>query len=308
MEEINILNNLNRKSPLEVLKECDLCPRNCKVNRLDGKKGFCKAGKNIKLAKASLHYFEEPCISGNAGSGTLFFTGCNLNCKFCQNYKISQEGVGEEISIEELAKKMLDLQKLGANNINLVTGFMYIPQIIEALKIAKTQGLNLPIVYNSSGYESLKALKLLDGYVDIYLPDFKYYYDELAFNLSNAKNYFEVAKEAIKEMIRQAPKNIYDEDQIMKKGIIIRHLVLPNHIQNSKQVLKWIKKNLPDTINVSVMAQYFPSYNALKTEDVNRKLSEEEFEEIENFVYSLNLKNGYIQYLEENEEQYVPDF
>jgi putative pyruvate formate lyase activating enzyme len=293
---------------LEILKECNLCPRNCKVNRLEGKLGFCKAGKNVKLALASLHYFEEPCISGQSGSGTLFFSNCNLNCKFCQNYKISQEGLGEEISIEVLASKMLELQELGANNINIVTGFMYIPQIIEALKIAKKAGLNLPIVYNSSGYESLQALKLLDGYVDIYLPDFKYYYNELALNLSNAKNYFEVATVAIKEMIRQVPQNIYDEEQIMQKGIIIRHLVLPNHIQNSKQVLKWIKKNLPLNINVSIMAQYFPSYKALDTEDINRKISQKEFEEIENFVYSLNLKNGYIQYLEDNEEQYVPNF
>jgi putative pyruvate formate lyase activating enzyme len=293
---------------LEILKKCNLCPRNCNVDRLSGKTGFCRAGKNIKLAKASLHYFEEPCISGIAGSGTLFFSGCNLNCKFCQNYKISQEGLGKEIEIDELASKMLELQEEGANNINLVTGFMYIPQIIESLKIAKSKGLNIPIVYNSSGYESVEALKLLEGYVDIYLPDFKYYYDELAVNLSNAKNYFEVAKEAIKEMLRQVSQNEYDEDGLMKKGVIIRHLVLPNHIQNSKQVLKWIKKNLPSSINVSIMAQYFPSYKAMETSDINRKLTEEEFKNIEDFVYSLNLKNGYIQYLEENEEQYVPNF
>jgi putative pyruvate formate lyase activating enzyme len=203
---------------------------------------------------------------------------------------------------------MIKLQEEGANNINLVTAFMYIPQIIESIKIARGQGLSVPIVYNSSGYESEEALKLLKGYVDIYLPDFKYYYDDLAKNISNCPDYFEYASKAIKEMIAQNPKNEYDEEQMMKKGVIIRHLVLPNHIQNSKQVLKWIKKNLPKNTNVSIMAQYFPTYKALETTDINRKLTEEEFKDIENFVYDLNLKNGYIQYLEENENQYVPDF
>ena len=203
---------------------------------------------------------------------------------------------------------MLELQNLGANNINLVTGFAYIPQIIEAIKLAKQQGLNIPIVYNTSGYETIETLKLLDGIVDIYLPDFKYYYNELANKLSGVKDYFEVVTEALKEMCRQILKDEYDEYGMMKKGIIIRHLILPNHIQNSKQVLKWIKSNLRKDINISIMAQYFPTYKANETEDVNRKLTEEEFKDIENFVYNLNLKNGYIQYLEEDEEQYVPEF
>ena len=294
---------------LEKLRKCELCPRNCKVNRLAGESGFCRAiGENIKQAKIGLHFYEEPCISGSSGSGTVFFSGCNLRCKFCQNYKISHEGKGVEITINELAEKMLSLQDEGANNINLVTGFMYIPQIIEALKIAKSKGLNIPIVYNSSGYESVEAIKMLEGYVDVYLPDFKYYYDELGIKLSNAKNYCEVAINAIQEMLRQHPENVYDEDGMLKKGVIIRHLVLPNHIQNSKQVLKTIKKQFGKNVYVSVMAQYFPCYKAIETEDINRKLTEKEFEEIEDFVYNLGLKNGYIQYLEENEEQYVPDF
>ena len=294
---------------LEKLKKCELCPRECKVNRLAGESGFCKAiGKNIKQAKIGLHYFEEPCISGSSGSGTIFFSGCNLRCRFCQNYKISYEGKGEEITINELAEKMLMLQEEGANNINLVTGFMYIPQIIESLKIAKNNGLNIPIVYNSSGYESVDSLKMLEGFIDIYLPDFKYYYDDLGLRLSNVKNYYEVAVNAIKEMINQQPKNIFDEDGMIKKGVIIRHLVLPNHIQNSKQVLKTIKKEFGNNVYVSVMAQYFPCFKANEIEDINRKLTEEEFNDIENFVYNLKLKNGYIQYLEENEEQYVPDF
>lgn len=292
----------------EFLKECKLCPRNCKVNRLEGNIGFCGASKNIKQARIGLHYYEEPCISGLEGSGTIFFSGCNLKCLFCQNYEISWEKKGKEISIEALAEKMIWLQNEGANNINLVTGFMFVPQIIEALKIARKKGLTIPIVYNSSGYESIDTLKLLEGYVDIYLPDFKYYYNDLALRLSNAYNYKEIATNAIKEMIRQQPQNIYDEYGLMKKGVLIRHLVLPNHIQNSKQVLKYIKKNFGKNVYLSVMAQYFPCFKAKDEIDINRKLSEEEFEEIEDFVYSLNLKNGYIQNLEDNEEQYVPKF
>ena len=293
---------------MKELEKCELCPRKCKVNRLNGNVGRCKAGLNVKIAKVQLHYFEEPCISGNDGSGTIFFSGCNLSCKFCQNYVISQQNKGEEITIEELSKKMLELQSLGANNINLVTGFAYVPQIIEAVKTAKKCGLNIPIVYNTSGYESVETIRLLNGVVDIYLPDLKYYYNELGKRLSDCEDYFEVATNAIKEMCKQKTIDEYDENGIMKSGIIIRHLVLPNHIQNSKQILKWIKANLRKDINISIMAQYFPAYKANETEDVNRKLTEEEFKDIEDFVYNLNLMNGYIQYLEENEEQYVPEF
>lgn len=294
---------------LDILKKCDLCPRNCKVNRCNGEKGFCRAtGINVKQARIGLHYYEEPCISGNSGSGTIFFSGCNLRCKFCQNYKISHEGKGEEISTQQLADKMIWLQEEGANNINFVTGFMYIPQIVESIKLAKKKGLEIPIVYNSSGYESVQALKLLEKYIDIYLPDFKYYYDDLAIRLSNASNYKNIAMIAIKEMLTQQPENIYDENGLLKKGVIIRHLVLPNHIQNSKQVLKLIKNTFGKNVSISIMAQYFPCYKAFETDDINRKLTEEEFEAIEDFVYKLDLKNGYIQYLEDNEEQYVPDF
>ncbi len=293
---------------MKELECCELCPRRCKVNRIKGEIGRCRAKINPKIAKVQLHYFEEPCISGTEGSGTIFFSGCNLSCKFCQNYIISQENKGEELSIEELSEKMLELQNQGANNINLVTGFAYVPQIIEAIKLAKRQGLNIPIVYNTSGYETVETLKLLEGIVDIYLPDFKYYYNELGNKLSSVNDYFEVITKALKEMCRQISKEEYDENGIMKKGIIIRHLVLPNHLQNSKQVLKWIKSNLRKDINISIMAQYFPTYKANETEDVNRKLTEEEFYDIENFVYNLNLKNGYIQYLEDDEKQYVPEF
>ena len=292
----------------EILKECKLCPHNCKVNRLENNVGICKAGFKIKIGLADLHFFEEPCISGETGSGTVFFTGCNMNCKYCQNYKISQHLKGKEIEIEDLAQEFLSLQKRGANNINLVTGFMYVPHIIKALDLAKQEGLHIPVVYNSSGYESVETLKMLEGYVDIYLPDMKYFYNDLGKELSNITNYFEISKNAIKEMYRQVGTPIFDENGIIKKGLIIRHLVLPNHLQNSKEILKWIRFNIDEEVYVSIMAQYFPSYKALECEDINRKLTKEEYNEIEEFVYKLDIKNGYLQDVENNEEQYVPNF
>ncbi len=290
-----------------ILEECILCPHKCKINRIKGEIGRCRAGEKVKIALADLHFFEEPCISGESGSGTVFFTGCNLNCKFCQNYKISQNMQGREIEIEDLANEFLKLQNRKANNINLVTGVMYIPQIIEAIKIAKQNGLKIPIVYNSSGYEKREALKLLEGYIDVYLPDLKYYNNELGKRLSGINNYFEYATESIKEMYRQVGSPEIDENGLIKKGLIIRHLVLPNNLENSKNVLKWIKDTFNNKILVSVMAQYFPSNKAMEYEEINRKLTEEEYNEIEDFVFELNL-DGYMQDLEENEEQYVPNF
>ena len=292
----------------DFLKECKLCPHACKVNRLDEKTGRCGAGKNVKFALAQVHKFEEPCISGENGSGTIFFTGCNLSCAFCQNYKISQERKGTECTIQDLANEFIKLQEKGVHNINLVTGFMFVPQIIEAIKIAKNCGLNIPIVYNTSGYESVETLKLLEGYVDIYLPDFKYFYNELGEEYSNVKNYFEYTSEAIKEMKRQIPENEIDEFGIMKKGVIIRHLVLPNHIRNSTRVLKYIKDTFGKDTLISVMAQYFPSNKAMEIQDLNRKLTNEEYESILEYLEILGMENGFIQDLEDEEEKYVPDF
>lgn len=291
----------------KMLENCKLCPHKCNVNRLKGQIGRCKAGEKVKIALASLHYYEEPCISGENGSGTIFFSGCNMSCKFCQNYKISQELLGKEIETEELAEEFLKLQNKNANNINLVTGVMYIPQIIEAIKIAKEKGLKIPIVYNSSGFEKVEAIKLLNGYIDIYLPDFKYYDNELGKRLSGIDAYFENATSAIIEMYKQVGKPEFDENGIIKKGLIIRHLVLPNNIQNSKNVLNWIKETFGKDVIVSVMAQYFPSNKANEVSEINRKLNPKEYEEIENFVFELDI-DGYIQDLEDNEEQYVPNF
>lgn len=292
---------------LKILEKCTLCPHECNINRMNKEIGYCRATDKIKIALANLHYYEEPCISGKSGSGTVFFSGCNMSCKFCQNYKISQEGLGKEIEIVELANEFLRLQNEKANNINLVTGFMYIPQIIEAIKIARSNGLRIPIVYNSSGYEKIESLKLLEGYVDVYLPDFKYFDNNLAQKLSGISDYKEHAQNAIKEMYKQVGTPKFDKNGIIKKGLIIRHLVLPNYIENSKSVLKWISENINENVYVSIMAQYFPSYKAMQTDDINRKLSLNEYNEIEQYVFDLNL-NGYMQDLEENEEQYVPDF
>ena len=290
------------------LENCNICPHRCGVNRMNGKIGRCKATDKAKVALASIHNFEEPCISGKNGSGTVFFSNCNLNCVFCQNYEISQLGKGKQISIEELANIFIKQQDKNVQNINLVTPTMYIYQIIEAIKIAKDKGLKIPIVYNSNGYENIEALKHLKGYIDIYLPDLKYSDDEIAYKYSNIKNYFENAVQAIKEMYNQVGTPIIDENGIMKKGLMIRHLVLPNQLQNSKDVLKWINDNMDKNVFVSIMAQYFPTYRAKEFPEISRKLTKKEYNEIEKYLYSLDLENGYIQELGEHEEEYVPDF
>lgn len=290
---------------LENLEKCITCPHECGIDRIK-QIGRCKANHNLKIALYSLHKFEEPCISGENGSGTIFFSNCNLNCVFCQNYEISQKEKGKEITVEELAEIFLKQQNDNkAHNINLVSPTIYAYQIIEAIKIAKNKGLYIPIIYNSNGYESIETLKSLEGYIDVYLPDFKYYYNELGEKYSKVKNYFEITTEAIKEMHRQVGKPQFDEKGLIKKGIIVRHLILPNHIGNSKMVLKWIKNNLGRKTNVSIMAQYFPTYKSMET-DLNRKLTKEEYEEIEKYLYKLDLENGYIQELGEHEEEYVP--
>lgn len=291
---------------MNLLEKCCICPHNCSVNRLEGKIGRCKATKNVKIALYSIHRFEEPCISGEDGSGTVFFSNCNLNCQFCQNYEISQLGRGKEISIEELADIFLKQQDKKVENINLVTPTSYVVQIIEALKIAKNNGLNTPIVYNTNGYENIETIKMLDGYIDIYLPDLKYADNNLAKQLSGIDNYFETATTAIKEMQRQVGTPIFNDNGIMQKGLMVRHLVLPNYIENSKEVLKWLHENLPTTTYLSIMAQYFPTYKAQENSKINRKLNQTEWQEILDYIEELEIENGYVQELGEHEEEYVP--
>lgn len=293
---------------MKELDECKICPHKCKINRNEGKIGRCKAGKEVKIALASIHNYEEPCISGTNGSGTVFFSNCNLNCIYCQNYEISQLGKGKEITIEHLAEIFINQQNKNVNNINLVTPTMYVPQIIEAIKIARKNGLKIPIVYNSNGYENVETIKMLDGYIDIYLPDLKYYSDEISKKYSNVDNYFKTAVAAIKEMQRQVGNPVFDENGIIQKGVIIRHLILPNHILNTKNILKYIKENFDEDTYISVMAQYFPTYKAKENDKINRKITKKEYKEVEEYLYCLNLKNGYIQELGEHEEEYVPNF
>lgn len=291
---------------LEDLERCEICPHKCNINRSEGKIGRCKATDKVKIALYSIHNFEEPCISGEKGSGTVFFSNCNLNCIYCQNYEISQLGKGKEITIERLAEIFLIQQEKGVENINLVTPTSYVPQIIKAIEIARNKGLKLPIVYNTNSYENVETLQMLEGYIDVYLPDLKYAENELGKEYSKIADYFEVATKAIREMIRQVGTPKLNENGIMLSGVMVRHLVLPNYIENSKKVLKWIVKNLPKDIYVSVMAQYFPTYKAKEYEKMNRKLTKEEWKEIEDYIDELGIENGYVQELGDHEEEYVP--
>ncbi len=292
----------------KMLEKCTLCPHKCGANRIKGEIGRCKSTDKVKIALYSTHEFEEPCISGINGSGTVFFSNCNLNCIFCQNYEISQLGRGKEISTNELADIFLKQQEKNVENVNLVTPTSYVPQIIEAIQIAKKHGFRLPIVYNTNAYENIETIKLLDGYVDIYLPDLKYVENDLAKKYSKIDNYFEIATEAIKEMYRQVGNPILNSDGIMQRGIMIRHLVLPTYIENSKKVLDWIKNNLPKEVYVSVMAQYFPTYMAKKDKRINRKLTKYEWNKILDYIEVLGIENGFVQELGEHEEEYVPNW
>lgn len=293
---------------LDILKECTLCPRNCKTDRLSGKAGFCGANDKLYLARAALHFWEEPCISGEQGSGTVFFSGCNLRCVFCQNYKISRMDAKKEVSVERLSEIFLELQEKGANNINLVTPTHYIPQIIMALDLARENGLILPVVYNTSGYESVETLKMLDGYVQVYLPDFKYMSQELAKSYSRAEDYPEKAKLALDEMVRQAGPAEFSEEGIVEKGVIVRHLVLPNHIDDSKEVMKYLYERYGDDIFISIMNQYTPLPQVEHIPDLNRKVTESEYDEVVDYAIELGVENGFIQEGETQTESFIPSF
>ena len=290
----------------EMLKKCTMCPHECKINRYETV-GRCRANENVKVALVSTHDFEEPPISGDKGSGTIFFSGCNLGCVYCQNYEISHNMYGKEISIERLAKIMLEQQERGVHNINLVTPTIYACQIKEAIKLAKENGLTIPIVYNSSGYEKIETIKSLEGYIDIYLPDFKYYDDDLGKKYSNINNYSKYVKQALLEMRRQV-KDVFDDKGIMQSGLIVRHMILPNNVDNTKKVIKWIKDNLGEDTTISIMAQYFPTNKACEYVKINRKINKEELESVEKYLFEQNMLNGYIQELSNHEEEYVPNF
>ena len=293
------------------MKICTLCPRNCKVNRENGEKGICGQTKDVRVARAALHFWEEPCISGKEGSGTVFFSGCSLHCVFCQNETIANGTVGKVITIERLAEIFLELQEQGANNINLVTPGHFIPQIKEALLLAKKRGLTLPVVYNTSSYESVEALKSLDGLIDIYLPDFKYMSSELSGKYSHAADYAKVAKAAIAEMVRQTGEPVFDEngeDGLLKKGTIVRHLTLPGCMEDSKEILKYLHDTYKEQIYISIMNQFTPLENVAKFTELNRKITDEEYEELIDYAIEIGIEQGFIQEGETAEESFIPDF
>ena len=287
-----------------ILKQCTLCPRECRINRYQGK-GFCGANNKIKIARASLHYYEEPSISGENGSGTIFFSGCNLQCVFCQNREISKNNFGKEISIKRLSEIMLELQEKKANNINLVTPTQYIPQIIKAIKQARKNGLTIPIIYNTSGYEKKESLKLLRGYIDVYLPDFKYYNDEYAIKYSNAKNYQKYVKEAIDEMYFQTGSCKFNKDGLIKKGIIVRHLMLPTLKEDTKEILKYLYETYQDNIYISIMNQYTPPKN-IKFNELKNSIKDLDYNEIIDYALDLGIINAYCQMDGTVSESFIP--
>ena len=291
----------------ELYNSCELCPRKCHINR-NTTKGICSNTSTLKVARSALHYFEEPSISGTNGSGTIFFSGCNLKCCYCQNKEISNDNFGINISVERLSELMLELQKKKANNINLVTPTHFVPSIIEAIKLARKKGLSIPIVYNTSGYESITTIKLLAGYVDIYLTDFKYFDNKLGEDLSKVKNYFEIASLALEEMYKQIGKNKFASNGMMMKGIIVRCLVLPTKGADTKKIINYLYKKYQDNIYLSIMNQYTPVNHSDTFTFLNDKVSDKEYDDIINYALDLGVKNAYIQEGETQDESFIPPF
>lgn len=289
------------------MDSCRLCPRNCGVNRKNGEVGYCGAPNDMVIARYSLHMWEEPCLSGGNGSGTIFFSYCNLRCIFCQNYEISTLHRGRVVSVGEFCDICLELQDKGANNINLVTGVMYVPFIVDGIKMARDKGLSIPIVYNSSGYESVDTIRMLDGIVSIYLPDFKYYSNDLARKYSKCGDYFERSSAAIREMYRQVGSPRFSDNGIMVSGLIVRHLVLPGSLDDSKMVIKYLYDSYGDDVFISIMNQYTP-VRCLDIACLNRKLDDNEYNEVVNYAYDLGVRNAYIQEGDTQEESFIPDF
>jgi len=279
----------------KMLESCAICPRKCKVNRLNDKQGFCKTGLRPKVYSYMAHQGEEPAISGSGGSGTIFFSNCNMGCVYCQNYEFSQIGQGREVEPEDLAKFMLELESMGCHNVNLVTPTHVLPQILKALKIAISGGLNLPLVYNTSAYELPEIIQLLDGIVDIYLPDMRYSDEDSAVKFSNAPGYPKYNRQAVKEMFRQVGTAQMDEKGIIKRGIIIRHLVLPNKSSGTEKIMRFIAEELSTDTYISLMSQYLPYHKAEEFQGINRRLKLREYEEAKEIMDKYGLSNGWVQ-------------
>lgn len=286
------------------LKKCELCPKKCKVDRKKNI-GFCKAKNKLKIALASVHMWEEPCISYKNGSGTIFFSYCNLQCVYCQNYEVSR-GYGKEISIKRFSEICLELQEKGVHNINLVTPTHYVPLIIKGIKISKEKGLNIPIVYNTSGYESVDTIKKLEGTIDVYLTDLKYFDDKYARKYSNVTNYFSVATEAISEMYKQVGKPLI-KNNLMEKGIIVRILLLPGLLEDAKKTVEYLYKTYKNNIYISIMNQYTP-IRQTEFEELNQTVKESDYEELINYAYDLGIRNAFIQESGAISESFVPKF
>ncbi len=291
-----------------IYESCRLCPRNCRVNR-HLSTGFCGCGDTVKAARAALHHWEEPCISGTRGSGTVFFSGCTLGCCFCQNYAISQENFGKEITIKELSHIFLRLQEEGAHNINLVTATQYLPSVLKALDLVKSR-LSIPVVYNCGGYESEEIIKELASYVDIWLPDLKYFSSELSSRYSKASDYFNAASKAVKQMINQTGAPRFDSDGvIMEKGVIIRHMVLPGAKEDSIRLLQWMKQELPEEMYyISLMSQYTPFYQSGNFPEINRRITSYEYGKVLDKAIRLGLDQGFMQEKSSAKEEYTPPF
>ncbi len=296
---LNLLKSGELQKRFETSKKylfpCTVCPRNCRANRLDNQKGICLAGRDVKVSSYNLHYGEEPPISNTRGSGTIFFTGCSLKCKFCQNYPISQLNHGNEYSVEQLADMMIELQTLGAHNVNLVTPTHFVPHIIGAVYIAAQKGLRIPLVYNTSGYDSIDMLRLLDGIIDIYLPDIKYASDEYAFNYSTVRDYRAVNRQALIEMHRQVGELVIDDNGIAVKGMIVRHLILPGDIAGTCASMEFIAEQLSRDTYISLMNQYFPANNAYKFRKLSRRITKAEYTHAIKCLEKNGLENGWIQ-------------
>ena len=292
---------------MNIYKKCNICPRNCLIDRTTTQ-GVCGVKDKLIIARASLHYWEEPCISGESGSGTIFFSGCNLKCIFCQNYQISTGLVGHEVTVEEFATICLNLEKKGANNINLVTPTPHVPLIIEGIKLAKKKGIKIPFVYNTSGYETVETIKMLDGIIDIYLPDLKYYSDEYAIKYSHAKDYFKYAKDALNEMYKQVGKPQFNEKGIMTKGMIVRHLMLPGLLNDSKKIINYLYETYHDNIYISIMNQYTPIKNFNDFDELNETITDTDYDEVINYAIDLGIKKAFIQEGGTQNESFIPDF
>lgn len=288
-------------------EHCTLCPRACGVNRTRGERGFCGADDRLKVARAALHFWEEPCLSGKRGSGTVFFSHCNLRCCYCQNREISSGGFGKEISTERLAEIFLSLQAQGAHNINLVTPTQYYPHIIQALLLAKKRGLLLPIVCNSGGYERVETLKKLDGLIDIYLPDFKYYDERYALRYSAAPHYMEIAAAAVEEMLRQTGSSQFDGEGMMQKGVIVRHLALPGLSDDSKRVVKFLNRTFGNRIILSLMSQYTPPKD-IAFPELSSPLARDDYDDLVEYAQLIGVENAYVQEEGCAEESFIPPF